>query len=57
MNIIKKFFQAVIVGAGTWFGITLATKGLKTVTDPNKRASMKQKISRIKDILFEKEEK
>ena len=57
MNIIKKFFQAVIVGAGTWFGITLATKGVKTVTDPHKRASMKQKISRIKDILFEKEEK
>ena len=57
MNVIKKFLQAVVVGAGTYLGVRLATKGLKTATDPVKRASLKQKISRIKDILFEKEEK
>lgn len=56
MNVIKKFLQAVVVGAGTWFGIHLATKGIKAVADPYKRGVVKHKLTRIKDVLFEKEE-
>ena len=56
MNIIKKFLQSVIVGAGTWVGINLATKGIKAVADPNKRSVITKKIKDIKDVLFKKDE-
>lgn len=55
MNFIKRFFIALISGAGCWLGISLAKKGIEVAKDPYERARIKQKCKSIKDIVVKKD--
>lgn len=55
-NVIKRFFMAMVTGAGAWAGTILIAKGLETAKDPVKRATVKRKFKAIKNIIFKKGE-
>ena len=56
MKMIKTLLSAVLVGAATYVGYSLAEDGIRTVKDPYKRAAFKRKFNEIKRVIFKKGE-
>ena len=54
--LIKRFMTMVLLGIGMELGARLTQEGVEIAKDPYKRTVIKQKASKIKNILFKKEE-
>ena len=52
----KRFFEYIIMGAGTALGYFGVTKVIKTMQDPVKKATLKRKFTNIKNEIFKKDE-
>lgn len=52
----KKFFDYILMGAGTAVGYFGVTKAIKVLQDPVKKAKLKRKFANIKNELFKNEE-
>lgn len=52
----KRFFEYILMGAGTAVGYFAITKLFKTWQDPVKKAALKKKAKNIKEAIFSKEE-
>lgn len=48
---IKKLFNCVLMGAGVTLGCDLAKKAWELVTDPYKKARIKNKFKKIKEAI------
>ena len=47
----KRFFQAIIVGAGTYVGYLLGKGICSLLTDPIRKAKIKKKMNNVKTAL------
>lgn len=54
--LIRRFMTMVLLGIGMELGAHLTQEGVQIAKDPYKRTVIKQKASKIKNILFKKEE-
>lgn len=52
----KRFFEYILMGAGTALGYFGVNKMIKTWQDPVKKANVKRKFTNIKNELFKKDE-
>ena len=56
MKMVKSLLSAVLVGAATYVGYSLAEDGIRIVKNPCKRAKWKRKFNEIKTIICKKGE-
>ena len=54
--LMKRFMTMILFGIGMELGTCLTKEGIEIAKDPYKRAVVKQKITRIKETIFKKEE-
>lgn len=47
----NKFFNALVYGAAATLGSVITSKGIKVLTDPNKRAKIKNGFKNIKEAF------
>lgn len=47
----KRFFEYTLMGAGTCAGYLAAKKGIEAMSDPYKKAEIKNKINKVKSAI------
>ena len=50
INMVKRFFEYALMGAGTCIGYFAMRKGIDIATDPAKKANAKRKFDKIKAL-------
>ena len=53
---IKRIGAAILLGIGMELGTVLVKESVQIAKDPYKKATIKNKFKKIKDIIFKKEE-
>jgi hypothetical protein len=54
--LIKRIGAAILLGIGMELGTCLTKEVVQITKDPYKRATVKQKFNKIKDVILKKEE-